>query len=202
MIGFTFLFTQSKNEYSFLFSIKSSFLSIFGNLLEEDENDPYDISVWFIIGFIGIMITLILSNFLIAIMSSKYGELELKQQIISLQGQADMIQEIEIGLRLFENKIHSLERKWFLILLVPNNENSYNKKLKKSLKIQKQKKNKKLLKKAINEMKKKIDVIEKSNFQMENTMIEMKNKMSGMENKFDELNLLLKEIAFSIKKNK
>ena len=71
MIGFTFLFTQSKNSYSFLFSIKASFLSIFGNLLE--ENDPFDFSVWFIIGFIDIMITLILSNFLIAIISSKYG---------------------------------------------------------------------------------------------------------------------------------
>ena len=41
------------------------------------------------------MISLILSNFLIAIMSSKYEEIEIKQKVILLQGKAEMIAEIE-----------------------------------------------------------------------------------------------------------
>ena len=97
-IGFTFLFTTLK-ENTYVDSMKISFLSILGNSPEEG-----DINMWICIILLGIMMSLILSNFLIAIMSSKYTELELKQKEISLQGQAVMIFEIETIMKYFKKK--------------------------------------------------------------------------------------------------
>ena len=201
VIGFAFLLTQSKRKYRLLDLIKTSFLSVFGNLIEENEEDPFDLSVWLIIAAVGIMITLILSNFLIAIMSSKYAELELKQQAISLQGQADMIQELEIVMKLFKKEEISSNRKWFLSLLLPTDD-SKDKKLKKLFKRKKKYRDKK-------ELKKEILFIGDSSNKMKDKMVGIENKMMSLENKIDGMNIemiqlkeILKDICINLQKNK
>ena len=68
-------------------------------------------------------------------MSSKYAELEIQQQVISLQGQADMIQEIEIIMKFINRRKNTIsKRKWFLTLLSPINGYSLDEKFIKLLK--------------------------------------------------------------------
>ena len=151
-IGFAFIFTQTIKNNNFVDSLKNSFVSIFGNLPEE-EDEMYDVNLWISIILLGIMMTLILSNFLIAIMSSKYSELELKHEVISLQGQADMIHVIEIIMKYFERKknikkVKNIKkRKWFLTIIVPKNNEKLDNNLEKRTK-QLEKDNEKIILKS------------------------------------------------------
>ena len=122
-IGFAILFTQTTIEKNnFIDSLKLSFYSMFGELPEIERSD-FDYNLWICIIFLGIMMALILSNFLIAIMASKYTELEVKQKIISLHQQAKMILEKELIIKFFSKKKNFDEevnkKKWFFTIIVP-----------------------------------------------------------------------------------
>lgn len=94
MLAFSVFMTQPVGGYKFSRSLKVAFGSIFGNFPEEEEKEvdgetiieTFDISLWILLVLLGVAISLILTNFLIAIMSSKYSELLLKQTILTLKG--------------------------------------------------------------------------------------------------------------------
>ena len=90
------MYIKSRNDFNLLQAIKLNFLAVFGNFPKDDEKFEYDISVWFLNFFIGVITSLILVNFLIARMSGKYQDMELKQTIISLKEKVSLILEIEI----------------------------------------------------------------------------------------------------------
>ena len=85
--GFSVLFLQNiieelEHGHNFVDSLKVIFRAIFGELSEEEDGVLY-LNVWLSIILLGSLLSLILSNFLIAIISSKYKELETKSYIIT-----------------------------------------------------------------------------------------------------------------------
>ena len=115
LLVFSILFSKTGGNFSFRESVKINFISIFGELPEEDPENPMDLSVWILIVIMGMMTSLILKNFLIAIMSSEFNKLELEQTIISLKGKAGLIEEIETLFGLFYVK--KKFRPYFLTIL-------------------------------------------------------------------------------------
>ena len=202
LLAFTVLFTKSLGNYSFIESLKINFNSIFGNLPEDGDDFVLDFSVWVLVISIGIITTLILSNFLIAVMSSRYAELELEQTIISLKGKADMVEEIEVFLRAFEKYKKSKNRKFgeignflsrnFLVIMTNDfdvNDSKINMIKKKS----KSNKDKDLVKKQIGaikhflELKKKEDL--KKDIKRNQIVEELKEKLDMTNLKIEDLRI-------------
>lgn len=77
VVAIAILMSHSYTNFPFKISMQNSFSSIFGNF-PEDEDGSFDQTIWIVIVFSGVLITTVLANFLIAIMSSKYTELELQ----------------------------------------------------------------------------------------------------------------------------
>ena len=66
-------------HFTFVESVKYIYGSIFGSFPEEETTGPvFDQTLWVVIVLAGVFLPIILTNFLIAKMSSKYTELEEK----------------------------------------------------------------------------------------------------------------------------
>ena len=156
LLAFAIILTKSGEGFTILQSFKMSFLAFFGNLLDDTESSKkFHIRTWIIIFVMGIASALILSNFLIAIMSSKYNQLELEQTIISCKRKAHLILEYEIFYRWYNNnKIY--RRPYFLTVITTDDEESNNNNVKRIKKRNKKNKNKKENRLAIGNIEKEI----------------------------------------------
>ena len=198
LLTFSILFTKTNGGFTFTESVKINFISIFGELPEEDSENPMDFSVWVLIVIMGMMTSLILSNFLIAIMSSEFNKLELEQTIISLKGKAELIEEIETLFSLFYRR--KIFKPYYLTILTTdgdhknNNINKIKKKRKKRIR-------KKQMREKIDELitiKKSFDKqFEKINdigFKVNKIDEDMKFRMERLEKKFDDLKMILSKV--------
>ena len=175
------MYMKTRNEFYFFEAIKLNFLFLFGNLPKDSDKFNYDFSVWMLNFFVGIVTSLILVNFLIARMSGKYQDMELKQTIISLKEKVSLILEIEIfisSLTRTKEKIQNLNYTYLFIACVENNHRD--RVLNKIIK----KKKKKMTTKKINENLKQI-ILNTNSFENKNALLI--NNYQELNNKYDKL---------------
>ena len=204
LLAFTILFTKSRGEYTFYEALKINFNAIFGNLPEDGDDFMLDITVWVLVISIGIITTLILSNFLIAVMSSRYAELELEQTIISLKGKADMIEEIEIFLKAFDFFRKKKKKKYLrnfgnfekknqknFLVIVTNDFGEKDSKINKIKKKSKRKEDKEILNKKIFEIE---NFLKIENEGKKKKIFENKKIVENLEIKLEETNLKIEDL--------